>query len=292
MSDPIQQPAPQHAREGLRTVSPLVQKTLSPEVMIVAFATFVGYTVVFAYELGYCFYYGIPYNLIALKLSAGLGVAAVLLGLLYSIIATQPLWGRWLVRGDEGFRMWADHFMAWTILGAAMMQIGLNSIVIIALLALLTAMVMPLRSFMAERKRVSTEPPADANAVMWLSVSAQARFFFALAALIIVAAFAYGRYTASQSPQYIGDKGGQSYIVLKIYGDYLVASPCAVRLARPLPKKSAGDVTLADTLRIFKVGDPDGLVDLIPRANLRLITPLQQRNKGISGWVLAYQKRF
>ncbi len=173
-----------------------------------------------------------------------------------------------------------------------MMWIGLNSIVIIALLALLTAVVKPLRDFMAKRKWIPAElTPADANAMMWLRLLPQARFFVALAALIVVTAFAYGRYTASQWPQYIGDKGGQSYIVLKIYGDYLVASPCAVRLARPLPKKSSGDVTLADTLRIFKVGEPGGLDDLSPRANLRLITPLQQRNKGIGGWILAYQNR-
>ncbi len=97
-------------------ISPLLQKTLSLEVMIVALATFAGYTVVFAYELGYCFYYSIPYNLIALNLSTGLGAAAVLLGLLYGIIATQARWSAWLVRGDEGFRIWADRFMAWTIL--------------------------------------------------------------------------------------------------------------------------------------------------------------------------------
>jgi hypothetical protein len=293
MKDPIQEPAPQNPWEGRRIESPLLQKMLSSEVMIVALAAFVGYTVVFAYQFGYCFYYGIPYNLITLNLSIGLGAAAVLLGSFYSIIFTQPFWGIWLVRSDEGFRLWAGRFTAWTILGAVMMWIGLNCIVIIALLALLTAAARPLGNFMAQRKWVPTEPtPADASAVVRLRLLPQAHFFVALAALIIVIAFAYGRYTASQWPEYIGDKGGQSYIVLQIYGDYLVASPCAVHLAKPLSKKSVGDVTLAHTLRIFKVGDPDGLDDLNPRGNLQLITPLQQRNRGGGGWILAYQNWF
>lgn len=114
-----------------------IVRFLNSEVVIIALATVLGYALVFAYEAGFCWYYGIPYNLISLNLTTGLGVATVLLSVFYIWIFYDipiiDIWGR---ATDEELRSRATRWLQSTLQIIAFLFAGLSVPAALSLLLL------------------------------------------------------------------------------------------------------------------------------------------------------------
>jgi hypothetical protein len=306
-AEPASEPVPENrvqqrvvlqAVEASGTMNPLFLKLLTSEVMVIALATLAAYALVFSYEVGFCWYYGIPYNLISLNLTTGLGVAVALLSAFYTLVFLEYPFGKlWLLRKDEDFRTWADRITWWTIYGGALTFGGLNCVAIIALIVFTDLTAPRMRRILMKSKRVTGFLAQQSGPMFYQVVGRRLpprlHFLLSLVVFFLIVSFVYGRYRASVEPELISTANGRHYIMLQFYGDYVVAAPYVIlknQNLRYLEGYVRQDVLAVQPgLRIFKLGETDSPQDfLVKPTSMPLRTPRQAAHQGFTGWLRSY----
>lgn len=225
----------------------LFSRLWASDVVLVAAASLVGYSLVFCYEAGFCTYFGIPYDLIKLNMTTGFAVAGVLFISLYSLIFYSPAANIFAIRSDSEMRVWADE-LTWAALSALLfLRLGVNSVAIACWLILLAILTWLVRRYRGFKPYAATH-----TSLVWpvklliAKLSVRAHFVLALLSLVFLIVFAVGRGEAAYEPKYILGTSTGNYLVLRFYGDYVITAPITV---------SHQETVVEPGLRILKLGD-------------------------------------
>ena len=261
----------------------------------VAVATLMAYAIVFAYEAGFCSFYDIPLNLITLNLTTGLAASGTVIAGLFTVLINRVPFGRiWLIKTDDQFRQWGDNLAYAAFFSVLFLRLGFNSIVIGCLLVLIPRSVSALVSrFPKLRLNITTEQGATYLQIIGRRLSPKVHFAAACVAMILTVCFAYGRFDGSFEPQYKFTADGQSYLLLRIYGDYLIAAPFTVKTNYETPvffTAQRETVTLVDRrLRVFKLGEA-GADSTFSIRTAPILTVGRAAKLGFWGWTTYYNE--
>ena len=270
-----------------------ISRFLSSEVVVITLATALGYALVFAYEAGFCWYYSIPYNLISLNLSTGLGVATVLLSVFYIwIFYDIPLIDIWGLTTDQELRSRATNWLQSTLQIIAYLFIGLSVPAAIGLFLAVYFLgrlgrLLTERLGWSRKLQVVTEDQMYAG-MLWRRLPPKLHFAMTVCLMLFVVAFSYGRFRASVEPTLTYSLDGNSYIVLQIYGDTIVSAPYIIRFDGRGSRLSR-KLFIRQGLGIIKVGAPGSPVAFSSRGATELVTLRQARVNGIRATLYPYQ---
>ncbi|HVS46167.1 MAG TPA: hypothetical protein VMS32_05815 [Verrucomicrobiae bacterium] len=285
------------ATEQVDATNPLLLKFLSSEIIVIGLATLAAYAIVFSYEAGFCYYYGIPYNLISLNLTTGLSVAVILLTGFYSVLFLQFPFGKvWLIKSDAEFRYWADSFTWWIVVSIPAMFSGIHCVAIATLVATVHIGSAKMRQFLMKfegpRKALSQPTGPIFQELVGRKLPPKLHFIISLVVVFLIVSFGYGRYRASTDPQYTSTVGGKNYIMLQFYGDYVVAAPYAILKNQTVRfaffSKTIDVLAIQPGLRVFKLGEREAPEDLAVRPPISIQTPRQANHTGFYGWLYSY----
>ena len=269
-----------------------ISRFLNSEVVIIALATVLGYALVFAYEAGFCWYYGIPYNLISLNLSTGLGVATVLLSVFYFwLFYDIPIVDVWGPATDQELRSRATNWLQSTLQIIAFLFIGLSVPAALSAFLLVYFVGRLARRIFDRwgwsRKLAVTEDQMDVG-MLWRRLPPKLHFAMTVCLMMFVIAFCYGRFRASVEPSLTYSLNGNSYLVLQIYGDTIVSAPYIIRFDGQGSERSR-KLFIRQGLGIVKVGGPGSPLAFSARGATQLVTLRQARVKGIGATLFPYQ---
>jgi len=214
--------------------------------IIIASASLIGYALAFAYEAGFCAVYSVPPSLISLNLVSTLTVAGSLWFIVYSWIYANPLiWKFFDIKDEHDYAVWAWRLGLFVPGFVISVVFGLNFF----LATLIGLGAWCLAFFVNKRPRAMD---AAQNAPRLTSppeyrLPPAYRFLALLLFCGLIWAFALGRKSSYSSPQYVAHVGHENMLLLKVYGDYLIAAPVQLQ----------SDVLLVrHGLRIYKLGAP------------------------------------
>lgn len=270
-------------------MSPLLLKFLTSEAIIIALATLAAYALVFCYEAGFCWYYGIPYGLISLNLRTGLGVAVILLSGFYNLIFLEFPFGKiWLLKTDADFRAWGDRFTWWSVSSIPLLLAGWNAIVtvVVSLFVYYTGTWIGRALIKRGVIELPQQPILTFDQRVFRRLPAKLHFAMSLLILCFLVAFTFGRFHASIDPKYIGSIDRNNLIMLQFYGDYVVAAPYVVQKIK-FGTTGFERLRIQPGLAIFKLGE-SASPRLLQQNTLPLQTTRQANHPGFWGWVNAY----
>jgi len=121
------------------------------------------------------------------------------------------------------------------------------------------------------RKPAAFAAPPRTTGVLFKKINPKYLLTLNLIAYLLLGAFILGRYRALSEPQFIFDQDTSHYIMLRIYGDNIVAAP----YQEPLSDHS--NLIVGGGLLIFKVGHTD-----TPQFQTGLFNPVFQFTR--VGW--------
>ena len=233
--------------------------------LILALASVASYAATFAYEAGYCWLYRVPLSVISLSLTtafvaAAAGASALVLS--YTLLSALPrsVWpSNELEIRRFAWRLTVSLFpLAYTV------AVGLN-------LAIVVAAGIALYALTKSRVVFARQGRANVTGLFFEKANAKILLELNLVTYVLLVAFVLGRYKARSEPQFIFDKDSTQYIVLRIYGDNIVAEPYVEEFS------NQKNLIVGGGLRFFKVADketpefrirPRDTSLSVPRANL------------------------
>ena len=261
------------------------------EAIILAAATLSGYAIVFSYEAGFCYVYSIPPTIISLNLSTGLAAAgAIALGF-YTYVLLRPFARWWKASSDDDYYRLGDNFIYYSIASLIYVRQGGSAIGIVGLIILFEILRKTLLSRFQRPVPIDKHPYAIYE--LGRKLSPITYFSAALLTFLLFAAFALGRASTSAGHAETFTVGSENYIVLRVYGDYLVAAPFTIETDRDIPvfwfkRKQDKVIDVASAIRVFKLGDGD-------IKDVTQITGVVYQNYridrvGFWNWIYAYER--
>jgi hypothetical protein len=248
------------------------REILRSDAVVLAVATLLGYSFVFAYEAGVCFEFGVPITLISLNLATAFAVAVPLLVAYFSYLnANKLLLDSLSAKTDEDARRVARKvttLFLWLAIGGSLLHFSTFILTLLFLLIVFgDSLTAKLVTFL-RRKLTSSQPLSRDQILSSFDILDRlpARMHLAMSgvALLLTLTMLYGRSRATSEVQFITTVGARTYAVVRIYGDTIITVPCRFGTSKPTFGGPYDSVLIEKGLRIFKVGDKSGPEDLLP----------------------------
>ncbi len=280
----------------LSEIEPPVSRTLKNDAMWVAIATLSLYAIVFAYQAGVCVYFHIPWELISLNLPVGFAAAAAIFGVGWSIISTVfPALSMVPLLNEDGILNCAGILTIILFAEVGMVK-GTNGFVAVLLSTIVFGSTYGITVYVIK-----------AHGTRRLTFSEFLRLFGFLAprqnlaiismSVVLAGTFLFGRDTASGLPQYVAQVDGKDYVMLRFYGDYVIAASYRTENEHKVwegwhpwdPPQKVKAIIVERALRTFKLGEHDSPAEFRRRDPSVLIDrDTFGTSNGVLRWLVPY----
>jgi hypothetical protein len=234
-----------------------------------------SYALAFTYEAGFGSLYNIPPSVISLSLTtafvaAAAGASALILS--YQVLAVLAGFvPRPFIPSSESEKLRLGQFLSLIFLPTAYGTLtGLNPVIIIGGFALCMVVY-------AKQPAGYASPPTAVTA-LFKKLNPKFLLMLNLAAYLLLIAFMLGRYRALLEPKLVFDQGETHYVVLRIYGEDIIAAPYVEELTNP------NNLIVVSRLRFLKVGDKE-TPEFRTRDRRTQLSIHRERLLGVDSWL-------
>jgi hypothetical protein len=272
-------------------VLPGLDRVWGSDALVLACLSITGYATVFSFEAGFCSFYDIPLQLVSLNLSTGLAAAGVLSTLAFLFVTNADVVIRLLrIDGPDGILKAARLLAIVAVTGLTSIVWNVNIVVPVVVLLVSIPTALAIR----KRRGMQSQHGFGPLALLETSLDQKCFFVIALVSALLVYAFFAGRVEATREPRYVGKYGGINYILLRVYGDSVIAAPYFIKTVdfKPLlaGKETERVLVVKTGLRFFKIGAKEAPPDFAEIAPSLIIERDSHSLKtGFWRWIAPYR---
>ncbi len=191
------------------------------DAIVAAIATLLGYGLVFAFEAGFCSVYRIPLALVNLNLTTALSFAFAATGLLiYMISLSSYISSLYSADDPTTLHLRANALLLTAFLAALFYRNFPTWLVAIAAIGVFASLG-PLWRRFATKEPTGSRIERD----YFFQLKAPIRLAIGTALIIFELVYVGGTFAATREPRYVFGQNGAQYLVLRIYGDEVIAAP-------------------------------------------------------------------